>query len=339
MTQEVMRRRLLVEVLQMYYLENQTQEAIARKNGVSRATVVRLLAEGREKGLVKISIQDPMLESLDLEKGLKAAYNLNDARVSALSPADVGKMKEAIGELAADYIVRKIRDGMTLAVSAGSTMNVVSGCLQSPGSKNVSVISLHGGCNERSTVNPDDIARSFAEKLGAKCFYINAPALAESRQKRNSILKETRIRAILERIRHADMAVVGVGDLSAHTLVVKSNLPDGDALIAEVLRKGAVGELIGHYFDRLGRKIDCDMDNRIIGIGIDELKRIPTVVAVAGGKGKVEAIESILRSGSCNVLITDMVAARELLKAPSGTESRRGSRSDRATGKTTSKRR
>lgn len=326
MRQDVTRKRLLVKVLQMYYLENQTQEVIARKNHVSRATVVRLLAEGREKGLVKISIEDPMLESLDLEKELKSLFAVNDVLVSSLTSADSAKMKEGIGDLAADYLVRKIRDGMTIAVSAGSTMNAVSNSLQPSTSKNVSVISLHGGCNERSTINPDDIARSFAERLGAKCFYINAPALAESRQKRNALIAEGRIQAILERIRNADMAVVGIGDLSAHTLVVKSNLPDGDALIAEVVRKGAVGELMGHYFDKLGRKIECELDNRIIGIEIDDLKRIPTVVAIAGGKGKVEAIRSILRSGSCNVLITDIGAARELLQEPPPARARSGSR-------------
>jgi DNA-binding transcriptional regulator LsrR (DeoR family) len=332
MNQETTRKRLLVKVLQMYYLENQTQEAIARKSGVSRATIVRLLAEGREEGLVKITIRDPLLESFDLERRLKAAYNLSEALVASLTPTDPSKLKGAIGELAAEYILGNIRDGMMLAVSAGSTMYAVSTCLQPSTFKNVSVISLHGGCNEKSTINPDDIARSFAEKLGAKCFYINAPALAESRQKRNAIISERRIQAILAKIRHANMAIVGIGDLSAHTLVVKSNLPDGDALIAEVLRKGAVGELLGHYFAEDGRKIDCEMDNRIIGIGIDELKRIPIVAAVAGGESKIKAIESVLRSGFCNALVTDIGTARALLNDPALPATQGGSSSARAPG-------
>lgn len=330
MNQSTTRKRLLVKVLQMYYLENQTQEAIARKSGVSRATVVRLLAEGREEGLVKITIRDPLLESFELERKLKAIYSLSEALVGNLTPADPSKLKGAIGELAAEYILGNIRDGMTLAVSAGSTLFAVSTCLQPSTLKNVSVISLHGGCNEKSTINPNDIARSFAEKLGAKCFYINAPALAESRQKQSALISESRIQAVLDKIRHANIAIVGIGDLSAHTLVVKSNLPDGDALIAEVLRKGAVGELLGHYFAADGRKIECEMDNRIIGIGIDDLKRIPIVAAVAGGEGKVEAIKSILKSGSCNVLITDIDAARALLKEPPVAEPHSGSRSARA---------
>jgi len=319
----------------MYYLENRTQETIAKQNGVSRATVVRLLAEGREKGLVRISIQDPMLESLDLERGVQAAYGLKEVLVASFGPTEPAAVKKALGEFAAACLARKIREGMTIAVSAGSTMNAVAACLESPGVRDLSVVSMHGGCNERSAINPDDIARSFAEKLGARCYYLNAPALAESRQKRNALLHETRIRTILDLIRNADMAVVGIGDLSAHTLVVTSNLPDGDALISEVLAKGAVGELMGHYFDGEGRRIVCDLDNRIVGIGIDDLKKIPVVVAVAGGAGKVGAIRSILRSGSCNVLITDVSAARELAKEALPPSAGNAARVARATTRTT----
>jgi DNA-binding transcriptional regulator LsrR (DeoR family) len=313
MTQASLKERFLVRVLKMHYLENLTQQAIAQTLGISRASVVRLLAEGKDRGMVKVVIEAAALENLQIEEDLRKRYGLADVVISDVSSGEIGKVKQQIGRLASEYLLGCIREGTTVAVSAGSTLYEVAMQMMPTGFANVSVVSMHGGINERSPVNPNDVARTFAERTGANCYYINAPALAESETTRSTLLADSQIRAVLDRIRGSQIALVGIGDLTSHTLVVKSCLPDGKRLIAEVLSKGAVGEALGHYFTALGQKIECELVRRIVGIEPDGLKGIPKVIAVAAGESKTKAIASVLRSGYCNILITDSSTGRQLL--------------------------
>jgi DNA-binding transcriptional regulator LsrR (DeoR family) len=52
---------------------------------------------------------------------------------------------------------------------------------------------------------------------------------------------------------------------------------------------------------------------RTIAIGGEQLQQIPTVIAVAGGLTKVNAIHSVLLGRYATSLVTDLTVARELL--------------------------
>ena len=47
---------------------------------------------------------------------------------------------------------------------------------------------------------------------------------------------------------------------------------------------------------------------------LEELKRTPRVIGVAGGGRKVEAIRACLKGGLVNVLVTDKFTAEKLVK-------------------------
>jgi hypothetical protein len=75
---------------------------------------------------------------------------------------------------------------------------------------------------------------------------------------------------------------------------------------------GAVGELCTLPLDAQGRTL-TSLDDRRIGVGEAELRRIPDVIGVAGGLGKTEAIRAALHSGLLTSLVTDSFVARRLL--------------------------
>ncbi|MCK5076910.1 MAG: RNA polymerase subunit sigma-70, partial [Calditrichia bacterium] len=56
-----------------------------------------------------------------------------------------------------------------------------------------------------------------------------------------------------------------------------------------------------------------DLNNRTIGIELEEIKKKPYSIAVAGGKEKLNAIRAGLKGKYFNVLITDEWIANELL--------------------------
>jgi DNA-binding transcriptional regulator LsrR (DeoR family) len=67
--------------------------------------------------------------------------------------------------------------------------------------------------------------------------------------------------------------------------------------------------------------IFSDLDNRVIGLTLDEIKKIDHVVGVAGGAEKFKAIRAALKGKLANVLITDHMTAQRLLKVESPSRS------------------
>lgn len=56
------------------------------------------------------------------------------------------------------------------------------------------------------------------------------------------------------------------------------------------------------------------MNERVIGLDLEQLRRIKRCVGVAGGKRKIAAIRGAMRGGYINVVITDIHTARALLE-------------------------
>ncbi|NOK59919.1 MAG: sugar-binding transcriptional regulator [Chloroflexi bacterium AL-W] len=63
--------------------------------------------------------------------------------------------------------------------------------------------------------------------------------------------------------------------------------------------------MCAQHYDINGRLLDTDLNKRVIGIGLETLRSIETVVAVAGGQEKVKAILGAIRGKYIDILITD----------------------------------
>ena len=78
---------------------------------------------------------------------------------------------------------------------------------------------------------------------------------------------------------------------------------------------GVAAEMSAHLFDAEGRRVGRDLGERCITVKADQLRRIPEVVAIAGGQRKAAAIDAVLRSGLVTSLVTDTSAADYLMTA------------------------
>ena len=76
---------------------------------------------------------------------------------------------------------------------------------------------------------------------------------------------------------------------------------------------GAVGDICLRFFDRHGRPVSTPLDDRVIGMTRDQLRRVKRAVALAGGKRKFAAIRAALLGGLVNVLVTDRFTAQHLI--------------------------
>jgi lsr operon transcriptional repressor len=136
-------------------------------------------------------------------------------------------------------------------------------------------------------------------------------AAAESR---DTIMQLDVFREVLEKIRGVDAMAMAAGDLSKRSLLMRDALPGGTT-IDELAALGGVGDILGTVIDAKGRPIDHPINEKVIGIGLTDLARIPNVILAAGGAHKITVCRAILGLGLINTFVTDEATARALVSA------------------------
>jgi DNA-binding transcriptional regulator LsrR (DeoR family) len=139
--------------------------------------------------------------------------------------------------------------------------------------------------------------------------------LVERAATRDALLHDKSIRPVTERWRELDVAVVGLGrSPGAGTAGYPTVMAQLDESVrAELQRLGVVGDLCAHTFDLDGCLVEHEVSRRTLGISVAELRRVPLVIAVAGGAFKASSLLGAVRTGIPHILITDQLAAERLL--------------------------
>ena len=173
---------------------------------------------------------------------------------------------------------------------------------------------LGGLADPNDEVHAADLTRRLAKALNGQAFLLSAPAIAASCNSRDVFYKDQFTAESMERARQANLAFMGIGAPRPDSLLVKEGSIVSWPMLAELMSKGAVGDINLRYFDSQGQKVNSDLDTRVVGLTLDEVRQIELVVGVAGGSAKYKAIEAALRGGLVDVLVTDHITAQELLK-------------------------
>ena len=77
--------------------------------------------------------------------------------------------------------------------------------------------------------------------------------------------------------------------------------------------RGAVGDICLHYYDKNGTPMLAEDEDPVVSMQLEQLKKCPRVVGLAGGLEKLPSIRGALKGGFLDVLITDRVTAKALL--------------------------
>ncbi len=309
---------LLADVAERYYVRDLTQEQIAREINVSRSNVSRMLKEARERGLVEIRVHHPMRTEPDLATDLASRFGLRDCLVLARTPEGIMASDEAtarqVGSLAARYLDGRITAGDVVGVGWGNTVYqvVTSGYLNpKPGGDVVQMMGSMGGTTP--DIDGAQVANRLGRALESNVHYLHAPMVVTDPAVREGLLRDHHIRATLNMARRASVMVVSVGAISERSGLYRAGYLDTDDL--ETLRRhGAVGDLCGTYYGRDGRSLDPEIARRIMAVDGSVMRGIDLRVGVSWGTQKALANLGAVRSGLVNVLITDEVAARVMLR-------------------------
>lgn len=79
------RIELLVKVAKLYYENDYSQEMIAKKLGLSRPYISKLLNESKSNGIVRVQVVDPLSIETPLEKNLREHFGLEKVRIVPMS--------------------------------------------------------------------------------------------------------------------------------------------------------------------------------------------------------------------------------------------------------------
>jgi DNA-binding transcriptional regulator LsrR (DeoR family) len=304
----------LVKVARLYYEDELSQQEIAVQLEKSRPTISRMLKAARAQGIVSIDIRAPSNRSRALELALQERFELDDARV-VLMPRGEQDSTDRLARAAANYLQLVLRDGLTIGVSNGRTLATTARYLRPERTLELSVVQIIGSLgNDNPRIDGYDIVRSLAEAYGSDYRYLHVPLLVESKEVRETLLRDRNVSQTLRMGSDADVAIVGLGslnDLDRSPVFDGFLTPEDIALIREA---EAVGHCCGEFYMLDGRPAATDVNDRTIAIGLDALRSIPTVIAVAGGATKASSIIGALRGRFINTLITDDRAALRLIE-------------------------
>ena len=109
------------------------------------------------------------------------------------------------------------------------------------------------------------------------------------------------------------LGLVGIGSVDPSDMLASSGNIFSAQELDELRQMGAVGDVCLRYFDADGNPIQSALNDRVIGMDLEQLRKIKRCVGVAGGKRKVAAIRGAMRGKYINVLITDVNTANELI--------------------------
>ncbi|WP_117192794.1 sugar-binding transcriptional regulator [Rhizobium terrae] len=307
-------RELMVRAAWLYHVEGLTQQQIAERMNITRRRVNEILSEALETGVVRVSFESPLAESVELEAKLRDRFGLLDA-VVVPSPNDPALLHSVMGRGAAGFLGRMIQTQKpaSIGVGWGSTLRETIQHMPSLNEPQIKVRSMMGGLTHGSEINTFEIVRGFAQVLNAQCRYFAAPIYAESPESRDAIISQAVFQHTFRQICEVDVAYLSVGDVSQQSLQVRYGLPHG--MNEQILQKaGAVGDLMGRYLDLSGKEIDHPLNRQVLSPEMEDFRKIGCRIVASGGAHKHRILQAVVRSGLVNVLITDADSARAVLR-------------------------
>ncbi len=305
-------RELLARLAYRYYLDELTQQEIGREFGLSRPKVQRLLEQARRTGVVEIHVAAPPGVRLETEARLRATFGLADAIVTAARP-DPQSQREAVAREAARYLERRLQPGAIVAVGMGRNTGEIAAHFRPARRLDITFVSAMGGSPRvDAPTNPNEICRALADRAGGRAESLYAPAYVESAAIRDRLREQEAVAHTMQIAAGATMALVGIGGTDDGCTTVRSGCCTPEE-IARLRAEGAVGDVLCNYFDLTGRVISSELNRRLIGLTLAELRRIETVVAVVSERDKRAAVLGALRTGVVDVLVVDETNAAGLL--------------------------
>lgn len=314
--------RLMTRVAWLYHMRGFKQSLIADTLDLSQSRVSRLLDAAVAQGIVHTTVRVLPGLQLELEQALQEGYGLESARVFDVpDPSDERSLLRDLGQMLAVYLREQPLDGDVIGFTSWSrTLRETVRSLDRTTGRSASfVVELLGDVGTPEVQHEAaEVTRQLARITGAQPRFLRVPGVTPSAAVRASLLDhDVHAQEALALHDKIDEALVGIG-----ACTMDLQLRPGDSSFAReqfdhARALGAVGEVNLRFIDAEGNAVSSDLDDLVIGVTLEQLRRCPRRIAVAGGPSKYDAVRGSLRGGWINSLVTDVRTAEHLLETSS----------------------
>lgn len=312
--------RLIYKCCKLYYEKDLSQQEIADKLGLSRVSVSRMIAAGKETGIVRIQVVSPNnLTYSSLEHKLEEKFGLKEAVVVENSPLGTSYDHQTeLGTEAIHLLETYIHEGDIVGVSMGETLKSI--CLaprEETTPLGCTFVSLVGGIHVKESyedIHSNRIVHQLADKFGGEFIEFFAPALFSNKEVWEGFKKEVLIQSIFKYYNKLDTIIVGVG----YTPRVGATMQRAGYMtqpqLEQWIENGAVGDVSLQLFDKDGNMEPFKEHNdRVAGMKLSDMVNVKNKIAICSGKQKAEAVMGAIKGGYINILVTDQECANALL--------------------------
>ena len=295
-------------IARRYYIDGASKIEIAQEYAISRFKVARVLDQARAAGLIRIDIAVPAEIDTELSGALRTAYGLREAIVADTPEESDEELRRHLGRLAAGYLTEVTAEGDVVGLACSRTLHAMTLALaELPRITVVQLTGVHPGGVEENSV---ELVRRVASLARGPAYPIYAPLLVSDAATAHSLRRQPQVAEAMKRYGDLTKAVVAIGSWDPPMSLVRDSLGRSDG---ERLRKrGVRAEVCAGLLDDAGEPVG-DLADRVIAISLDQLRKVPEVIVVAGGAKKSAAIRAALRGGFITSLVTDAGVARALL--------------------------
>lgn len=303
----------MIKVATLYYKEGLTQIQIAKKFGVSRSLVSKWLITARKKGYIEVFFNSEAVYSVDLELKLEKLFGLKSVVVVDTRNLSANEIEKVFGQTAALAIRNMLLNAHSVGVSWGNSLKNLVTQFPFENYPDKVFIPLIGGMGtDHFDIHSNQLCYEFARKTRSSAKYLYAPALVSNPSIRYELENNEYIKEILNEAKNVDLAIVSIS--SPYHLNTMEKIGYISKEETDELRKlGVVGDINSRFFNKQGKEINHDINNNVIGISIEDLKKIPNVVTIAHQKSKWLGIYYACQNKITTDLITTDIIANKLI--------------------------
>ncbi|MEM6757905.1 MAG: sugar-binding domain-containing protein [Pseudomonadota bacterium] len=307
----------VTEVCWHYYIGEMTQAEIAKLLNVTRLRVNRAIQHAKSSGMVKVQIDSPFLQRVQHQEAVKEQLGLSRVVIGPAN-ADRYDFHGSVGAALAALLTERLtsKEWSSFGVSWGLTLEAAIRKLPKQSHPDLEVVSILGGTTKGSTFNSFGIASGIAEALGAHYSLLAAPIYLSEGIDRELFLSQFALKTHFEKFERLDAVIMTCSNVSEKSFLVQHGLPS-ELSPEQLIDAGAIGDVLGHFLDADGNSVSESVDNRTIGMQIDQVLKVPEKIMAAAGPHKVDIIQAACRRGLVDTLVTDDVTAALILEGAS----------------------
>jgi DNA-binding transcriptional regulator LsrR (DeoR family) len=307
--------RLIARVAQMYHIEGKRQAEIAEIMHMSQATVSRMLKRAEQEDIVRTTVIPPAGTFADLETALREHYGLTEAIVIDCSEDRDGAIMARIGEAAAHFLEVTLQQDEIVGVSSWSQtiLRMVDNIHPLKTARAKYIVQILGGMGDASVqTHATQLTARLARLTGGEPRLLLVQGITSSREAKLVMLADPVVRETMDLFGRLSLAIVGIGAVEPSELLARSGNIFSRQEMSMLHEAGAVGEISYRFYDKDGKPVETPLNERVIGISLEDLRKTDRVMALAGGESKTQAIAGALKLGVIDVLVTDKFTAARL---------------------------